>query len=184
LLPAHEPHCLLFCRCRRVRLRVASCAASPSDVGCRMHTQQHTVSNSTGAGKLTPPTSPPEVKTSAKDTPPQHPPNSKLMEVKERGFKWRSPIQTRVANGPTELTTAISDAQQTDKQRRHGVTDLDNALGGSYNHPQHGSRLRVSDQQPQSNIRHTRRTRSGYAHTSTSSELPLILAALGDPRIP
>jgi hypothetical protein len=31
--------------------------------------------------------------------------------------------------------------------RRHGVTDLDNALGGSYNHPQHSSRLRVSDQQ-------------------------------------
>jgi len=32
--------------------------------------------------------------------------------------------------------------------------------------------------QPQSNVRHTRRTRSGHAHTSTSSKLPLILAAL------
>jgi hypothetical protein len=28
-----------------------------------------------------------------------------------------------------------------------GVDDLDNALGGSYNHPQRGSRPRVSDQQ-------------------------------------
>jgi hypothetical protein len=27
------------------------------------------------------------------------------------------------------------------------VNDLDNALGGSYNHPQRGSRPRVSDQQ-------------------------------------
>jgi hypothetical protein len=34
------------------------------------------------------------------------------------------------------------------RQRRYGVTDLNNALGGSYNHPQHGSRPRVSDQQP------------------------------------
>jgi hypothetical protein len=30
---------------------------------------------------------------------------------------------------------------------KRGVTDLDNALGGSYYHPQHGSGLRVSDQQ-------------------------------------
>jgi hypothetical protein len=28
-----------------------------------------------------------------------------------------------------------------------GVNDLDNALGGSYNHPHNGSRPRVSDQQ-------------------------------------
>jgi hypothetical protein len=54
-------------------------------------------------------------------------------------------IQTSVANGPTELITRQSAMHN--RQRRHGVTDLDNALGGSYNHPQHGSRPRVSDQQ-------------------------------------
>ena len=54
-------------------------------------------------------------------------------------------IQTRVANGPTELITRQSAMHN--RQRRHGVTDLDNALGGSYNHPQRGSRPRVSDQQ-------------------------------------
>jgi hypothetical protein len=34
-------------------------------------------------------------------------------------------------------------------KRRHGVTDLDKTLGGSYDHLQlqHGLRLRVSDQQ-------------------------------------
>jgi hypothetical protein len=53
-----------------------------------------------------------------------------------------------------ELTTAVTDQRSSprqsamhNKQRRHGVNDLDNALGGSYNLPQHGSRPRVSDQQ-------------------------------------
>jgi hypothetical protein len=57
-------------------------------------------------------------------------------------------IQTRVANaGPTELAlTRLRQSAMHDKQRRHGVTDLDNALGGSYNYLQHGSRPRAPDQ--------------------------------------
>jgi hypothetical protein len=67
------------------------------------------------------------------------------MGVKERGFNWRSTYRrtsrtsTAGHHGNRRCTTGNADTD--------GVNDLDNALGGSYNHPQRGSRPRVSDQQ-------------------------------------
>ena len=104
----------------------------------RSCTQQHR-----RRGKLTPPTSSSDPKTCAKDSPPQHPPTQ--MRVKERGFNWRSTYRrtsrtsTAGHHGNRRCTTGNADTD--------GVNDLDNALGGSYNHPQRGSRPRVSDQQ-------------------------------------
>ena len=44
-------------------------------------------------------------------------------------------------------TFSLRQSAMHNKQRRHGVTGPDNALGGSYYHLQHGSRPRVPDQQ-------------------------------------
>ena len=47
---------------------------------------------------------------------------------------------------PVYIQTNVFKSRTT-RAHRDGINDLDNALGGSYNHPQHGSRPRVSDQQ-------------------------------------
>jgi hypothetical protein len=67
------------------------------------------------------------------------------MRAKERGFNWRSTAirtsrtSTAGYHGNRRCTTGNADTD--------GVNDLDNAPGGSYNHPQRGSRPRASDQQ-------------------------------------
>jgi hypothetical protein len=66
------------------------------------------------------------------------------------GPYWQSVQGERSSDVVASLPVgpAISDAQQPGSAAdTEAVTDLDNALGGSYNHPQHGSRLRASDQQ-------------------------------------
>ena len=47
---------------------------------------------------------------------------------------------------PVYIQTNVFKSRTT-RAHRDGINDLDNALGGFYNHPQHGSRPRVSDQQ-------------------------------------
>jgi hypothetical protein len=69
------------------------------------------------------------------------------MRAKRRGFNWQSTY--RRTSSSHSAAGAHVDAQQATQTRQHtdGINDLDNPLGGSYHHPQHGSRPRVSDQQ-------------------------------------